>query len=103
LSPQLSGGRPPRSCQQSAPPVPPPNAWPPLSPQGGDWSAVINEQTQATLPADAQPAAVVAAAGPSAGGGAGPAASPFSRASVHRRVGEAAAKVSWRACGKGSL
>ncbi|KAI8467931.1 MAG: NifU-like domain-containing protein [Monoraphidium minutum] len=66
-----------------------------LAMEGGDWSAVIDEQTRATLPADATPAAVVAAGSvDGAAGGAGPMASPFSRAGVHRKVGEAGAAAS---------
>jgi Fe-S cluster biogenesis protein NfuA len=52
--------------------------------EGGDWSAVIDAQTQETLPAEAR------AGGPSSGAAAaasGPVTSPFARAAVHRAVG----------------
>lgn len=66
--------------------------------EGGDWSAVIDEQARATLPAGNWPVAAVAAGAVEGGGsdnpaGAGPTASPFSRANVHRQVGESAAKA----------
>ncbi|GBG00345.1 hypothetical protein Rsub_13077 [Raphidocelis subcapitata] len=58
--------------------------------EGGDWSEVIDAQTRATLPAGGLAAAAAdAEPGSAAAGPQGAPTSPFARASVHRKVGEA--------------
>jgi hypothetical protein len=60
-------------------------------PQGGDWSAVIDQQTRATLPAGA--AAAVVAAGSIEDTASGALTSPFTQAGVHRKIGEGVSQV----------
>lgn len=73
--------------------------------EGDDWSAVIDGQTQATMPDQSKQAAAAAASSSSSNssssGTDGQIVSPFSRANVHRKVGdEASRKV--RVVGTGS-